>query len=76
MMVECYSQLVKLVGTEDANELDVIVRNLSTKYDELGRRCVQCGHALHGFSEDMSSFLADTDEVSFIFVILGLNCGI
>lgn len=63
-LADCYSQLVRLVGADDANELDAQVRNLSARYDELGRRCVQCGHALHGFSEDMSSFLADTDEVS------------
>jgi hypothetical protein len=66
MLVECYSQLIKIVSADDANELDAIVRNLSSRYDELGRRCVQCGHALHGFSEDMSNFLADTDEVVLV----------
>ena len=58
------AELTKLVGAEDANELDADARDLSTKYDELGRRCVQCGRALSGFSADMCNFLADTDELA------------
>ncbi|KAI6230951.1 Growth-Arrest-Specific protein 2 Domain containing protein [Aphelenchoides besseyi] len=57
-------ELSKLVGGEDANEVETKVRHLTSRYDELGRRCVLCGRALHGFSEDMRNFLSNTDELA------------
>ena len=63
-MLRVCGELASLVGADDANELDAAARNLSTRYDELGRRCHQAAYALNGFSADLGNFLADTDELA------------
>ncbi|CAD5205427.1 unnamed protein product [Bursaphelenchus okinawaensis] len=63
-LVGLYVELGKYVGSDDENELDAQVRNLTTHYDALGQRCLNCGMALRNFSQDMSNFLADSDELA------------
>lgn len=40
------------------------MRNLTTHYDELGTRCLNCGLALRNFSADICNFLAESDELA------------
>jgi hypothetical protein len=59
LVVLC-SELVKLVGVEDANELEATVHSLSSRYNEIGTRCRNCGNLLATLAEDITSFLNNT----------------
>lgn len=60
-LVELYKEIIKLVDVDDANELEATVRNLTSRYNEVGTRCKNCGLLLENLAEDISSFLINTN---------------
>lgn len=63
-LVELYSEIVKFVSIEDANELEATVRNLTFRYNEIGTRCQKCGQLLAALAEDISSFIQNTNQLA------------
>ena len=59
LVVLC-SDLVRMVGVEDANELEATVHSLTSRYNEIGTRCKNCGNLLATLAEDITSFLNNT----------------
>uniref|UniRef100_A0A915ENB9 Uncharacterized protein n=1 Tax=Ditylenchus dipsaci TaxID=166011 RepID=A0A915ENB9_9BILA len=63
-LVELYSEIVKLVSLEDSNELEATVRNLTSKYNDVGTRCHNCGQLLANLAEGITSFLHNTTALA------------
>lgn len=60
-LVDLYKEIIKLVDVDDANELEATVRNLTSRYNEVGTRCKNCGQLLENLAEDITSFLNNTN---------------
>lgn len=63
-LVDLYKEIIKLVDVDDANELEATVRNLTSRYNEVGTRCKNCGLLLENLAEDITSFLKNTNLLS------------
>lgn len=58
------SELAQLVGPEDEAELSASVNSLIGRYNDLAERARHCHDDLENIAENMSSFLAETDQLA------------
>ncbi|KHN76670.1 Dystonin [Toxocara canis] len=63
-LVELCPRLAELTSVEEAAELDVALRSLTSRYENLGSRATECGVLLQQMAEEIGSFLEHTNTLS------------
>lgn len=63
-LIEIYSEIVTFVSAEDANELEAVVRNLTSRYNDVGTRCRNCGQLLATLAEDITQFFNNANQLT------------
>uniref|UniRef100_A0A915B3J8 Microtubule-actin cross-linking factor 1 n=1 Tax=Parascaris univalens TaxID=6257 RepID=A0A915B3J8_PARUN len=63
-LVELCPRLAELTSVEEATELDVALRSLISRYENLVSRAAECGVLLQQMAEEIGSFLEHTNALS------------